>query len=276
MEIPSLKNPKVTYDVGESIGGTEEFRLYECMVPEQGPCILKIATNVSHNGLLDREAYILAEMRKEATELEEEYSKIKKDEKKFLNYHFMFPDIIESFVSEEQEGRRVNILGFSAIAEELPDLIPLSHIVSRDRARVDPRTSAWILGKLLKLLVFTHSQNILIGSIVDENIVINREQHYVAIADWTAATTLPGQISLESVSAEIAAVTREVVVVLGGNPEDGAIPKDLQLENDRYQEFLKDLLGGKFDDAQKAHGEFYKLIRELWPRGFHKYRTYSI
>ncbi len=266
------------YPVGKPLGKPDHrFRLYECGLPDElnHTGILKIASEIENNGELDREALALQMMRKEAARLEGEYAKVKKKPEYMMNYQFFFPNLVDTFVCEEQGGRRVNILSFEEIANEREDLVPIAHIVSRDRVRVDPRTSGWILGKLLKLLVFTHPQGIS-GNLLGSNILLNRQQHYVSVFDWTEALLGDAPVSEDVAREEISQVAREVTLVLGGDPETGEIPPDAQLEDGRYQEFLSRLVDGEESDAGEAHRQFYELIDELWPRGFHKWSTYSL
>jgi hypothetical protein len=272
-----LRSPAGTcYQVGKPIGETESFRLYECADPEGRQCILKIAATAENNPLLDREAFVLRLMREEASRLEAEYV-IEAGEDKALNYHFCFPGIVESFIFAEQGNRRVNVLSFFNIANELSELVPVSHILTRDRVRVDPKTSAWMLGKLLKLLVFTQDQGIAINNLAGDNILVNREQHFVAVFDWTAAVISDGCLPGVLVREEIKQATKAIINVLGGNPETHEIPPDSQLEDGGYAKLLDQLAGGVYDDAPDAHSAFYNLVRAVWPkRGFHPFTAYPV
>lgn len=264
------------YKVIKLIGKNSRFNLYECIVSEKEVGILKIAASIAENGALDREAYILGIMRDEAKACEEEYALIKKSEK-LLNYQMYFPDLVDSFVSKEQNKRSVNVLSFSPISENLSQLTPLSHLAARDHVRVDPRTSAWILGKLLKMLVFTHSQGIFINSLTRENILINREQHYVAVFDWSKVTiSEKGSVENSAKRDEISQIARNVIAILGGNTETGELLLGEQSSDSRYADFLKQLLRGNESDASEAHQKFYELIRSLWPREFYPFTTYRI
>ena len=166
------------YQVGGPIGGTDEFSLYECVLPDKGIGIFKISKAVEYNGCLDKEAYVLDLLRNEALRLKDEYAR-KVTTDKVLNYQLFFPDLIESFICESQDNRRVNIVCMNKTANKLGELAPLSYFKIRMGERMDPRTSAWILGKLLKVLVFAHSQNISIGNLSGDNILINKKEHYV-------------------------------------------------------------------------------------------------
>lgn len=265
-----------SYVVGEKLGETEQFRMYKCELAKGKVGILKIATSIAFNGILDREAYILGMLRDEAIRYEKAFAEENPGTKQVLNYQVCFPNLVESFIAEDQGGRRINILDFVLIDDDLSRWVPIAHIASRDHVRVDPRTSAWIIGKLLKLLAFAHDQGVSIGQLTGENILIERDQHFVAIFDWSQATPGVEPLSAEITSKEVAQAATEVILALGGDPLTGILPKNEQLVDDRYATYLHQLSLGKKSNAFSAHREFYKLIRSLWPREFHPFTTYNL
>jgi hypothetical protein len=276
MQTISVNNSTGThYMAGELLGQTDSFKIYKCVLPDDKEGFLKITCSAADNGLLDKEAYILETLRKEAEDTEAEYAKIKTDDK-MLNYQLCFPSLIDSFISEDQQGRRINILSLNQTSEKIADLAPISHLVSKERAYIDPRTSAWILGKLLKLLVFAHDQGISVGLISGDNILIQREKHYVSIFDWSQALFNGGGVPEDIASDEISKVTEEVILALGGDIDTGKLLPSDQLVDSQYEDFLKKLLAKKFTNAKEAHEKFYELIRSIWPREFHPFTTHRI
>jgi hypothetical protein len=265
----------VPYSVERRVGGTDCYTTYLASREDKKDeeFLLKIAIDVGHNGTLDREAFLLKELRERALQLEVEYSHVNPGA--VLNYQLGFPNLIETFVAREQGGRRVLILAFDA-ADHVGDLVSLSMIRERLQMRVDPKTSAWIMGKTLKILDLAHSENIEVGSITGDDILIVREHHLVTLSDWSQAIRHPGKIPHATLRAEIASAAREVVIVLGGDPNTGIIPNDEQLKDDEYTKFLTGLMRGRYHDAHAAHSAFYQLVEAHWPRKFHPYTAYSI
>lgn len=236
--------------------------------------MLKIATGVGYNGHLDREAFLLTSMRERALRLEVEYA-LARPGAGTLNYQIGFPELVETFLAPDQDNRRVLILGFDA-TNTIGDLAPVQLILSRDRVRVDPKTSAWFLGKLLKIMAFAHSQTISIGDLTAENILIVREDHLVSVFDWTKAKLHNVELPKELVRGEIRAATRLAILLLGGNPDSGEIPVNDQLADQTYQAFLTSLLSGAYSNASMAHSAFYETVEALWGRKFHRYTTFPI
>jgi hypothetical protein len=263
----------ISYLVSRQVWDNSDSRAYLCNTAGGKEALMKIAAEVAGNGKLDREVYILRTMNEQARDIQEQHER--SGGKGKLNYHFFFPRVSDAFVCEDQEGRQVSILTFDDIIEEgLGELVPIGRIATHDKERIDPRTSAWIIGKLLKFLGFTHGQGFT-STINEDNILLNRKEHFVALFDWTESeidVVVPEFRAAE----EISLVAQHVITALGGNLETGALPENEQLIDGRYEGFLWNLASGNESDANKAHTEFYTLIDELWPKGFHPYTAYPL
>lgn len=270
MNINGTKNR--IYITVRQLASNPNFNLYECLEGTQ-TYFLKIAKSIAENGTLEKEEYILRTLREVADNVEIEYAKKRTRSDSVLNNHFFFPEVIDSFVCKDQQNRRVLILGLTSISKQTSDLAPISFITKRDITRIDPKTSVWILGKLLKMLVFTHDQNVLVRDLSADNILVNKAQHYVSVLNWGDALILNRELEQKECSLEIVSVTKEVVKLLGGNSTTGEIPADEQMEDSRYQDLLKKMIRGEYQDAYLAHSDFYKTVRSIWPSKFHPYTT---
>lgn len=267
-----ITSPTGRYGVGQMLGKSDRFTLYECVREACTPGILKIAENTNHNNSLDHEAFMLRLMSAKAAELEDQNL-----EETPFNYANFFPVLIDSFIAENQEGRRINILGFPKPIETLGQLTPISALREIERVRVDPRTGAWILGKILKVLSFAHDQGISVGLVVGSNILIERNMHGLIIFDWTRSVTYHTYIvPQERVQSELSETGRIVTLALGGDPKTGELPHDDQLIEGRFKEFLHRLTCGGMVSARRTHYDFYKLIWALWPREFHRFTTHDL
>ncbi|MCR4312579.1 MAG: hypothetical protein NUV56_04835, partial [Candidatus Uhrbacteria bacterium] len=255
------------YDVGKAVAETTEYRLR--LATEVGTgrqCLIQVAIDAVNNGSLDRNAYFLHELKARSDELEEEYEQVKKDPNIMLNYHFGFPAILDTFVVKDQGDRRVNVLAFNGV-NNVSSMWPVSKIVKNGR-RIDIRSSAWIFGKLLKLLIFAHSQDILVSNLQASNILIEPDEHYVLIFDWSDAK--PGVISPEMARKEIADVARVVIALLGGDTVSRIVPlKGNENGFEPYTDRLFQLAAGSSADAKDAHKAFYALLRTLGWKHFH-------
>lgn len=268
---------RYSYRVGKQVGIMKNSRLYHCEKQEDGEdCLLIIAAEATYNSILDRAAYVLDLLRQKADEYEESYARVKTDPDSFVNYGISFPELVESFVCEEQGGRRINTVCFREV-KRVNQLFPLRNITVKDQKRVDLRTSAWILGKALKLLVFIHSLGITNGAVNNSNILIEPLQHYVVFFSWDDAITHTGDISKALQRDEITKAAQTVIALLGGDYERFSFPPDITSDETRpYTDYLLSLAHGRCSIAQEAHAEFYRIVDSLWGKVFHPFTTIDL
>jgi len=267
-----VKGTENDYKIVRQVAKATDYQLYLCKQEgTERQYLLQIASATEQNGGLQKFAYILEELKNRADDLEKEYEKVKKDDRIFLNYNFGFPELVDSFVSPEQGDRWINIFAFKNV-DKVNQMVPLSNLREKDSQRIDLRTSAWIMGKLLKMLVFAHNQGILVNMLTRNNILIQPKEHYVVIFDWHLSTINPEMIPREERCAEISKAAQSVVAALGGNLETGEIP-DSDDETKLYACYLLGLARGEESDAQRAHSDFYKIVDSLWRREYYPFTT---
>ncbi len=259
-----IKNNSQEYQVGKLVAKTQSYRLYLCSMPgAERTYLLQVAAEVAQNGDLDKAAYFLRSLLQNAEELEREFARLKTDPKEKLNYQLCFPELVDSFISDSQGGRRVNVLGFQNVPD-VSTLVPLHNIIHKDHMRVDLKTSVWIMGKLLKILDFAHSAGISIGQLTPGNILIEPTNHYVVIFNWAKAHE---GVTRDLCREEIRTAAQSVVQVLGGIQEKSF----RSTEAATYQLYLLGLMRNGERSAKQAHEEFYELVDGLWPRGYHPF-----
>ncbi len=268
-----IQNGSRQYFVGDLVAETAAYRLYLCSA-KNGGCeyLLQVAVDLTANGALDRAAYFLRMLSREAEDLEQEYAKVKTKPEKMLNYQYSFPDVVDSFVSQDQGGRRINILRFHSV-DDVRQMVPLYNIVHRDFRRVDIRTSIWIMGKLLKIIAFVHDSGISMGEAIRSgNILIEPSKHYVVFFNWEDVQKNCDVVSTSLVREDIKNAAECVIETLGGTSEGGVL-EDGSRESGPYIERLVSLARRGDRDAGTAHREFYSLVDSLWPRGFYPFTS---
>ena len=267
-----IKNGSNVYQVGIEVGTADGYDLYLCKQNEiERQYLLQIAAEVRDNIALSRATYILEELKIRSDKLEAEYAPKKKDPKKMLNYQLGFPELLDTFISSEHEGRRINVLAFRNV-EDVSDLKPLRNIVVKDCLRVDIRSSAWIMGKALKMLAFTQSQNIAVELDV-ENILIEPNKHYVVFFDFSTGKIFSDEVPSEIRCEEISQAAKAVIIIMGGDLETDFIPDDGDPAFKRYANFILRLAKGNESNAKKACEGFYEIVHESWPREFYPFTT---
>lgn len=261
-----LAHRRAQYQVGKFVGGTEKYRLYICdEVSTQQQSLLQIATATEYNGELDRAIFILKELWQAARLLDWSAGED-------LNYDRLFPGVVDSFISPEEQGRRrVNILIFRKI-NSITKLVPLSNLREKDRLRVDLETSAWIMGRLLKLIAFAHGKSITVGLLTGNNVLIEPERHSAVVFDWSSAIMHRLVAPHEQCKDDIAAAAQAVFAAIGGNPKTLEYPYATQ-EHHSYIEFLRRLANREEGIATRVHTNFYGLVYGLFGRSFRPFNT---
>lgn len=271
----TIRSPTMAYEIGALIGRTADYSVYLATGSDDDrEYLLKIATDAGRNGLLDREAFLLRDLHTEIARRDEAYQRDRGAEKR-LGYHRCVPLLADSFVVPEQGNRRVNLTSVYG-TEPLSELVPLEQWRTRERVRLDPKTSAWIMGRLLKILTLTHPFGVAVGKIDGGNILVNPAEHHVTFFDWTRAhrhtEPLPAKVARD----ELAAIATHTMLALGGNPGTGELPGSEQLPDSRFADFLQQLIDGKRTNPIATGAEFYELVDDLWERGFHPFTTHPL
>lgn len=264
-----IESPTSQYKMGVLVVENAVSRTYLCQEVETGRrCLFQIAKRVEDNGALDRAAYILGRLAAGAAELEADFARAVGDAKKTLGYANCFAELVQSFVCAAQDNRRVNILAFRHV-DSPSQLVPIVKIVEVDRLRADLRTTAWIMGKTLKLLAFTHDLGIASGPNLISNLLLEPDQHFVLFFDWTEASLHEKKMPREIRTAEIAQAAEGVIMLAAGDESTGVFPDDERGRLKPYTDHLLFLAHGGAGDAFTAHGDFYKLIDTIWERVFY-------
>lgn len=233
-----------------------------------------------------KNAWILQKLATRAVEIEHVFQKLMHNEEnaentaQSLNYNLGFPELIKSIALEATKDTKwisVNILGFRGV-DDIELMIPLVKF-QKSGIRVDLRTSAWIMGKLLKIISFAHDFRIEIGRINGNNILIHPDKHYVVVFDWSYATIHDTTLKHLTISEEIKAAAKLVIKVLGTDLE-----KVVEHNTDYlYINFLKSLANDGESSAKRAHKKFYDIVDLLcenpdsvWEKGFYNFTTHNI
>lgn len=258
------------FTIGEVVAKNAIYTVHAC-VPQHSELsnielLAQVANGVANNDAITRNAYILSKLDSAATEIETEYSKLGKG---MLNYNLSFPEIYDTAALGDSKA---NIVRFRNV-KDVTKVIPLLK-VWKSAMKIDLRTSAWIMGKLLKILSFAHDQDITVNTITGNNILIEPDQHYVLLFDWSRSVL--GKVAPSTKRAEIRMAAQCVVRALGGNL-DAARVNDADAP---YTDYLHTLYTRGDSDATKAHRRFYEVVDSLcsnpdsvWKTGFYPFTT---
>lgn len=258
--------------IGDIVAKNALYTVHACTPPHSETTVellAQVANGITNNDAITRNAFILAKLDAAATEIEIEHTKLGKGP---LNYDLSFPEVYDT---ASLDANKANILRFRGV-KDVTRVIPLLK-VWKSSMKIDLRTSAWIMGKLLKILAFAHDQDIQVNTITGNNILIEPDQHYVLLFDWSRAVL--GKLSASMKREEVKMAAQCVVRALGGNL-DAARVNDADIP---YTDYLHTLYMRGDSDAAKAHKRFYEVVDSLcrnpdsvWKTGFYQFTTMKL
>lgn len=264
------------FKIGKLVAEAPSYRLFIAQRNgEEQELLLQVARELEHNGTLDRAAFVLRKLKRIAGQFEAQYAKENPDDDRGVNYDRLFPELVDSFIAQDQEGRRVNILAFKDV-DDIASMAPLSNLTTLDSLRAELPSSAWIMGRLLKLLALTHAAGVSVNLLTGNNVLIHPDRHFVVVLDWTAAEKHPGGVPLERCSEDIAQAARAVFTSIGGDPVTLDYPYEMGENGDEYVMLLRRLATHQEQDAYSAHVEFYRHVHQLFGRKFRPFQTLSL
>lgn len=252
-------------------GGSINYHL--CEDEKEQWLILAIAKELELNVMIDRLGYIIQRLDESSQKFERLYAEQNgggKDAK--LHYDWLYPHMRESFKIPEQGNRRAMIIEFLDV--DASKLMPLSRIM-HDKQRVDLKTNAWMMGRMLKLLGFLHDSG-LFTTIRMDNFVIAPERHHLVLLNFQEAQFFP-EVSEAQRCVNIKQAAECAMQLLGAEYRDGSwiYPYGLEEGEEAYLELLQSMFQGVFTDAFLAHKKFYVTVHGLWGRKYHPFTTYE-
>lgn len=240
--------------ITEPLAEGECVRYYFCDPPEGGTALLAVAASKELNDVLEQTEQTLAKLAAAAERYERENAQ---RGGKPLSYDRLFPRVGHAAVSPEQGGRRVHTLLLPPGTG-----LPLA-VITENGDRVDLKTGAWIMGRMLKLLGFAHAVGMTVP-VEEAGILIDPDRHGLAFYDWTRARSWPEGVPPEREAAAVAAAAG-LCLKLTGEPDD-CTPGERD-----YLALLRDMAALRYDSAMAAHRDFYTIIRQIWGIAFHPF-----
>lgn len=266
----------IVYSIdGELLAKTDYYNLAVAKNVRGQLGLVMIANWPESNSVVDRHRRILETLQSLGDEINSDTEGFKP------NYGAFVPRILD--VIESEDKRLGVFMGYHESIESYKQLVPLS--VALATVRVDMKTAAWILGKLLKLIDFVHACDFTVGLVDASNVFIETDKHGVFMMDFTAASEEPEDSEMR---VEVMRVAELIWWAIGGT-DSGLPPHDSAvMTKDQHAEFavmLKRLMTGSMM-AHEAHTLAYTLFDAIWPktpmseapggmkRDFHPYTTY--
>lgn len=255
-----------SYTVGEIVAENQRYRIRKCLNSDGRELLFQIAIDATQNRHLSKNAWFLTKLRQRSDAIDQ-----RQEEAGGMLYNYCcgFPELLDDIIVPSQGSRQINILGFTNV-DKVSNLVPLVKLW-KDSLRVDLRNSAWMMGKLLKILSFAHDNRIEVNDISGNNILIDPYQHYTIVFDWSHSVIHEEVVPAKIVREEIKLAAQAIIKALGDDL-DRARFNDADIS---YTNYLQYLVSNGESDAAKAHHNFYDIVDSLcenpdsvWESGF--------
>ena len=258
-----------SYEVGKKIATDALSSWYLCRDAADTELLLRITTDVEHNGAMEREAFVLRFLMAQSDAYKQKYESDPEFED-MQPFDWLFSNLVETFACDEQGGRQINVFKIKDL-KDIGALVPIASI-RKKKLTVDLKTSVWMVGKLLKLLGFVHENGVIAGEIKPGKVLIDRDSHRVILIDWTNAVLCDGKMSREKTRNNISEAAQAVLKgALSCDDVTNCTTSD-EAEQE-YTDIVKSIAIGGFSDAGKAHVKLYDIVKKLWGISYHPFTT---
>ena len=265
-----------TYHVLDRIAVGSICLIYRCRFtdgPRQVEGLLKITRDPRTNSLVANEADILRQLY--ALDPAGRYTP-------FL------PAIEASFGFSDGSGapaRQANVLRMHEKIQSPDEFYTLLEVKNAFPGGLDSRHVAWIWRRVLNIIGFAHSNNIVHGAVLPMHILIEPKTHKLLLVDWCCATRGGSPLPIiaggylawykrdraatnpPTPALDVMFAARCMIDLLGGDPLQVEFPSTVDPALQRH--FQRCLGGGVNADAWKLLADFDQLMQALWgPRKF--------
>ena len=264
---------------GKPLAETSTYKVLVVKLPSGQLGLGMVAAAPANNYLVEKQEHILNTLL-EMAKAEDEAAKIKP------NYGALFPTLVDTFDTGEDDGRAGLVMGFNPAIKEYKQLIPLS--VALAGKRVDLQTATWMLSKYLKLLDFVHAQDFAIDFVDETNYLIEPELHGAFVLNWMYA--IEDNATDTEKKADTVALAGIVWRAAGGTDKANPPYDEKVMSKDGYDRFVANLkrLMTEPNNAGEEMAALLVLADTIWERvddpggynadgkkrPFHKWVTY--
>lgn len=251
------------YTVHDLVASNSRYELFLCKDKSDNEYLYQSPKEFDDG--MDKNAMILDSLNTRSKVIQEQTKNV-------LNYHLGFPRIVDRFSDDVKSSYVIGFSGDSKVSTFMP-LIKLC----KDGFRVDLRTSAWIMGKLLKIVSFAHNNGIEVVDLTANNVLIQPDHHYTVVFDWSKSEMV--EITPLVVKKEIKKIANLIIKILGGDLE---AVKECDADS-VYIDYIEQLARIGDTSVIKVHTNFYSIVDSLcsmpdsvWKSGFHKFTSIKV
>lgn len=253
------------YTIGDVVARNDRYELFLCYDKSNSQYLYQVPVNAGGEKFIITNASFLNMLRESADYIQEKSDIV-------YNYHLGFPEIVQEF-DDYITSFVIKLNG----VDNINSVIPLIKMC-KEGFRVDLQTSAWIFGKLLKIISFANDNKILLSDISPNNVLIQPDLHYVIVFDWSKAKIV-GMVGEADCKSQLKKVAKIIIKILGDNLDNVKMCE----ADDLYIDYINKLANGGWYNVSKAHIDLYNIIDIMcsmensnWKNGFHKFTVVKV
>ena len=232
------------------------YKLYLASTPDGTKSgFLRLPERRQGNAAMQLEVEKLNFLASASEDTEAAYQKVKNDPDARVHYDWLFPTLVDSFVSnQDQDFRQGNLLG--AKDADLRDFFALPKLMSK--YKVDAKTAAWILGRFFKMQIFTEEVGIRYNFYPDQ-VVLEPKMHRMVYLGWYLS-------DIDAKWDNVAHASKCILdfVQPDESPGDEAFMKTLEL-----------LSAANGMTGEQAHRILYATIDKYWGYKYHPFTYFD-
>ena len=214
--------------------------------------LLRMPSSRFLNGRINLEADRLRALAQRSEEIEAEFAGLGNEG--FIHYDWLFPQLVNTFITESEQGfRQANLLTIRDA--QISDFVPMVKLM--DYCKIDAKTAAWILGRFFKLQTFIDKTDIRFCLHMDQ-VLLEPGFHRMVYLGWHYTDT--------DCDNNIALAGKALL--------DWTIPHDIDEER-RFIDLLRHFsMSPRGIKGQQAHAELYEFIKKYWGRSYYPFTYY--
>lgn len=262
------------YRVMDRIGVGSICAIYRCKFGDSAAALVfKVARDPCSNSLVLNEAAVLRRLHSIA------------GAEKFLPFLPKVADTIALADSSTSLARQANVLQMHEEIRSPEELYTLGEVRSHHPRGLDPRHVAWIWRRLLTVLGFAHSNDVIHAAVLPMHVLIEPRGHKLLLIDWCTAVagrggTQPVQVIAGGYTSwykrqeglrkpptpelDLGMGARCMIELLGGDPAMGQLPAGVEPALARYFGRCLSCDSASGLTAWKLLDDFDRLIEALW------------
>ncbi len=280
----AVATPSHVYTVTDLLSKDDLCNVYRCtykIEDKEWQGMFRIARDPADNDLVKNEAQTLYHLQ---------------SARDYDQFGLFLPSILESFSYQDASAsgtRQVNICGLHKDIKKPNELYSFEEVREHYDSGIDPKDMAWMWRRLLYILGFVHSNEVVHGAIVPSHVLIEPKEHKLLLTGWGFSARKPNRMKALSIRYEswyppetedkkpptpgfdLFLAARCMLYLVGADPlKDLSFSRLNPALQKHFEKCLDENPRKRPQDAWAVLEEFDGIIEDLW--GERQFREFSM